>query len=68
MVFGGKFRGTDGSECAYSNGIYDPGRASYNYEPDSDTFRHVWLDVFPHFYYYIHGYENDHTHLYNGEH
>jgi len=48
----GKYRNKDGSECAYDrcgNLKADDGSYTYNYEPDSSTWRHIKLDVIPHF-------------------
>ena len=48
----GKYRSKDGSECAYDkcgNLKPDDGSYTYNYEPDSSTWRHIKLDVIPHF-------------------
>jgi RHS repeat-associated protein len=56
--FGGsgtpKYRGPDGSECAYDgcgNLLPDDGNNyTYNYEPDSMTWNHIRYDVLPTFY------------------
>jgi RHS repeat-associated protein len=46
---GGKFRGSDGSECDYNpDGSLDPGPESFNYCPDPLTPCHVLIDVLPH--------------------
>ena len=48
----GKWRWSDGSECAYDeNGRYIPGAPSFNFEASPYTPAHVWYDVLPHFLY-----------------
>jgi len=70
-LLGGKWRFSDGSECAYDeNGQYVSG-GSYNFAPipygDSATMaEHAWWDFFAHFYYLgQRGYAPDSTTLYD---
>ena len=46
----GKWRATDGSECAYdANGDLIPDEGSFNYCPDPATACHILIDVLPHY-------------------
>jgi hypothetical protein len=47
---GGKWRGSDGSECEYdSNGNLVPGNVSFNYCPNPWKGCHFFMDFLPHY-------------------